>query len=157
MAAGADPAIELARIGIQAEVELHRQLEVMEAIGVAQQQVQFAEGVTLAADRNVRGEQLDTGGMRECVLPEALVIEAEPSRAAAGEPGFERLGSIVMADEPVDQALGPVVPAAASQRMALAARRFAKQGRRQQCPGEVAHRSALQPREGLVEVGKGHG
>ncbi|MNF12615.1 hypothetical protein D3C80_2141710 [compost metagenome] len=49
----------------------------MQAVVVLDQQVQFAEGVAVAAHRQVGCQQADVRGLFEGVLPEAFVVAAE--------------------------------------------------------------------------------
>ena len=57
MAAGAQPIRGLAAAGTQ--VELHRQLQMVFALVVAQQQIQFAQCLAVVTDRQIGGDHFD--------------------------------------------------------------------------------------------------
>ncbi len=139
MAAGAQPlGAVLAIAGLGAQVQLDRQFQVVHAVTVAQQHVQFAQGVAAAADRQVGRQQLDPGGVADGKLPEAFVIQAQAPGRALGQPLAQCAAVQVLAAQPVGQQLRRLDPVAAGERVALWPGRVAEHRRREDDPGEVA-------------------
>ncbi len=138
--AGAEPVVVLAAVsGPEAQIELYRQLQMVHALVIAEQQVQLAEGAAVLPDRQVGRDQLQVGRLAQRVLPEPFVVQPQAPIAALRQPGLEdrRLG--ILAQQPVGQQPRLAVPAACAQGVTLAGRCFAQQGRRQQRPGEITH------------------
>ena len=60
--AGAEPVVVLAAVtGPEAQIELYRQLQMVHATVIAEQQVQLAEGAAVLPDRQVGRDQLQVG------------------------------------------------------------------------------------------------
>lgn len=137
VAAGAHPVRRVVALA-GAQIELHRQLQMVHAVLVAQQQVQLAERASAQADRQVAGQQLDAGCRLQGKLPESLVVEAQAADRAVGQPAEQGGGLLVEAAQPVGQPSRLTRPAAAGQRMALRPFGIRQQRRRQQGPGQIA-------------------
>ncbi|BCQ62481.1 hypothetical protein PBOI14_42310 [Pseudomonas sp. Boi14] len=121
-----------------AQVQLDRQFQVVHAVAVAQQHVQFAQGVAAAADWQVGRQQLDPGGVADGKLPEAFVIQAQAPGRALGQPLAQGAAVQVLAAQPVGQQLRRLDPVAAGEWVALWPGRVAEHRRREDDPGEVA-------------------
>ncbi|MNO05206.1 hypothetical protein D3C81_2265080 [compost metagenome] len=59
----------------RAKVELDRQFQVVDTFGITQQQVEFAQGLSGDADRQVGRQQVHARCLVQGELPEPLVIE----------------------------------------------------------------------------------
>ncbi len=140
MATGAQPLRRIAAVtSLWAEVKLDRQFQMMHAIAVTQQHVQFAKGMSFAADRQVGGDQVDSGGMLHRKLPQPLVIQAQPPRACLRQPLQQAVTVTVELTQPVFEALRVPHPVAACQRMALRPRRDGEHRRGEDHPRQIPH------------------
>lgn len=101
------------------QIQLDRQFYVVDAIGITQQQVQFAQGPPSQTDRQIAGQQQNTGGRLQRELPEAFVIQPQAAYGTLGQPLLEGDGLLVEAVQPVGQPAGLPGPAAAGQRVSL--------------------------------------
>lgn len=125
--------------GLRAEVELDRQFQVMHAVAVAQQHVQFTQGVPLAANRQVGGNQFYAGCMLHGELPEAFVIQAQAPGPGLGQPVQQAIAVPIQLPQPMLQPIRCLHPVAAGQRVALRPRGFVQHGRREDDPRQVTH------------------
>ncbi len=159
VAAGAEPEAGIVAVARQrAQVELHRQLQMVLAFGVAQQQVQLAQGLAVLAYRQVGRDHLDVGGGVQGELPQALVVQAEAPGRFRQQPGMQRIRGAVQPAQPVLEQLRGMAPCAGLQRVALGFRGLPQQGGREQGPGEVAHRRGAQSlQQSVQQVVSGHG
>ena len=123
---------------LRAQVELDRQLQVMHAFAVAQQHVQFTEGVPLTADRQVGRQQFHPRRMLHGKLPEAFVVQAQAPGPTLIQPVAQGAVVQILASQPVGQQLWRQHPVAAGQGVALWPGRMAEHRRREDDPGEVA-------------------
>ncbi len=140
VAARADPLGGFAAIAMAwAQIELDCQLQVVNALRIAQEQVELAQGLAGDADRQVGRQQFHIRRLAQSELPEALVVEAEATVGGLRQPVLQWQGVLIQSMQPVGQALGPAGPSAGAERMALAPGRPAEQRRREQDPGQVAH------------------
>ncbi|MNY16286.1 hypothetical protein D3C86_1495430 [compost metagenome] len=114
---------------LRAEVEFDRQFQVVHAFLVAQQQVEFAEGLAVLADRQVGRQQLDTGGGVQGELPETFVIQAQAAHRTLCQPVQQATWILVEAGQPVGQQAGRTAPLAGAERVALRPRQAAQQRR----------------------------
>src|SRR5690606_18361669 len=79
VAAGAEPVIVPAAVAVlQAQVKPHRQFKMMDASGVAEDQIEFAKGLAVLADRKVGFQQVYIRCLAQRELPEAFVIQPQP-------------------------------------------------------------------------------
>lgn len=124
---------------LRAEVQLDRQFQVMHAVAIAQQHVQLAQGVTLATDRHVGGNQLDPRRMLHGELPESLIIKAQAAGTGLGQPVQQAVTVPVEFSQPVFQLFRGLHPVAAGQRMTLWPGRGAEHRRGEDDPRQVAH------------------
>ncbi|MCY1518378.1 hypothetical protein D9M68_530980 [compost metagenome] len=130
VAARAYPFRGIAAIAMaRAEVELDRQFQVMHPFGVAQQQVELAQGLPGDADRQVGRQQFHARCLAQGELPEPLVIESEAAVGGLRQPLVEGFGMLVQLAQPVGQAAGVAGPAAGTEGVALAPGRLAEQRR----------------------------
>ncbi len=129
------PAIPLLR----AEVQLDRQLQMMDAVTIAQQQVQFAQRMAFVADRQVRGNQFDARRVLHGKLPQPFVIQAQASRPSQGQAVQQRVAVAVQLSQPVLQLIRRLHPVAAGQGVALGPGRVDEHRRGDDRPREVAH------------------
>ncbi len=134
------PLRRIAAIAIlRAKVELDRQFQVMHAVAVTQQHVEFAEGVPGAADWQVGGDQFDARRMRDGELPKTLVIQTQTAGARLRQPLQQAITVVVELAQPVFQALRVLYPVAAGERMALRPRCSGEHRRREDHPRQVPH------------------
>ncbi len=155
MAAGAEPVLRfLATALLRSEVELDRQFQVMHAIAVTQQHIEFAEGVAVTADRQVGADQFDPRGMAYGELPEPLVVQPQPARGGLGQPVLQGLRIMVQLPQPAFQLLRCLHPVAAGQRMALWPGCIDEHRRRENDPGQVAHFGVAQLSGEVEQAGK---
>ncbi|MNT56810.1 hypothetical protein D3C72_1941440 [compost metagenome] len=129
----------MAIAALRAEVKLDCQFQVMHAVAITQQHIQLAQGVALAADRHVGGNQFDARRMLHGELPQSLVIQAQAPGAGLGQPVQQPVTVPVELSQPVFQVLRRLHPIAAGQRMPLWPRRIAKHRRCEDDPRQVAH------------------
>lgn len=75
----------------------------MFALGVAQQQIELAQGLAVLADRQVGGDDfhIRCGGQGE--LPEPFVVQAEAARGSCRQPGVQCSGITVLLHKPPRQ------------------------------------------------------
>lgn len=157
MAAGAEPVRRvLAIVDGWAQVEFDGQFQMMIAVTVAQQQVEFTQGAPAVADCQVGRQQLDAWRVLQGELPKAFVVQAQPPTVQACQPPQQRRGRLVERREPVAKALRIIGPGAAQQRVALGAAGLGQQRWRQQRPGQVAHGRVAQLAGQGLEIGEGH-
>lgn len=155
LAARAQPVSGVA--ATRAQVELHRQLQVVLAFVIAQQQIQLAQGLTVLANRQVGGDDLDIRRRVQGELPQAFVIETEAAHRFRGQPGMQGTGIVVLLHEPVSQPLRLPRPATGLKWMTLDFRGLTQHGWREQRPGQVAHSRGTQAQQQIVQrVGSSH-
>src|SRR5690606_29917310 len=130
LAAGAQPACRIAAVTVLwTEVKLDSQLQVMHAFGIAQQQVEFAQGTAAPPDRYVGGQQLDARRVAQGEGPEAFVVQAETARRAAIQPLQHWLRMLLQTAQPVGERPRLMRPGAGAQWMALGPERVGQQRR----------------------------
>ena len=155
LAARAQPVSGVA--ATRAQVELHRQLQVVLAFVIAQQQIQLAQGLTVLANRQIGSDHVYVWCGMQRVLPQALVIETETAQRFCRQPGVQGAGILVLLRKPVGQLLWLLHPATGLQRMTLARCGVGQQGGREQRPGQIAHRRGTQAQQQIVQrVGSSH-
>ncbi len=145
MAAGAEPACGIfPRALLRSQVELDRQFQMMHAVTVAQQHIEFAQGMTVATDRHVGADQFDSRCLAHRELPEPFVVQPEPTRGCQGQPVLQGAAVAIQLPQPVFQLLRRLDPVAAGQWMALRPRRIEQHRRRENDPGQIAHLGVTQ-------------
>ncbi len=126
------------------EVQLDGQFQVVDAVAIAQQQVQFAQGMAFASDRQVRGDQFDARGVLRGKLPQPFVIQAQASRSSLGQAVQQWVAVAVQLPQPVFQLPRLLYPITAGQGVALGPGRVDEHRRGDDRPREVAHFGMVQ-------------
>ncbi|MNC68410.1 hypothetical protein D3C75_1189990 [compost metagenome] len=111
----------------------------MHAVAVAQQHVQFTQGVPFAANRHVGGNQLNARRVLHGKLPEAFVVQAQAAGAGLGQPVQQAITVPVQLPQPQLQPVRCLHPVAAGQRVTLRPRGIVQHGRGEDDPRQVTH------------------
>ena len=153
--ARAQPLRRVAAVAVlRAEIQLYRQLYVMHAVTVAQQHIQFAQCLTVQADRQVGGDDLHARRVLHCELPESFVITPQTARGGLRDPVLQLPAVLIQFTEEIGQSLWRLDPVAPGQWMALRPRRGIKHGRRQNDPRKVAHLRVSQLTRQVDQIGE---
>ncbi len=140
MAARAEPLRGVLAIAVLgAEVQLDRQFQMMDAVAIAQQQVQFAQRMAGVPDRQVRGNQLDARGVLHGKLPQPFVIQAQAPCSPLGQAMQQWIAVTVQLPQPVFQSMRILHPATAGQGVALGPGWVDEHRRGKYRPRQIAH------------------
>lgn len=140
MATGPQPLRRISAIALLwAQIQFYGQFHMMHPFGIAQQHVQLAQRLSAQTNRQVGRNHLDAGCLGHCKLPQTLVIQAQPSGCALGQPVLKGVAVLIEPQQKVRQPLRVAHPVAGGQWVALRPRRLAQHWRRKDDPRQIPH------------------